>query len=257
VIFTDEESGLYSESSFSFTLKLYPTEVFMATYRTDNPMWGAIICVVIISFTAIVFGVYDHNVRGEFTFKNELLEAKRNFTRFLSHEVRTPLNSIYMGMVLMREELEKAMRDSKKVSSSVSDNNNGKSPPVSHHRLSEWKGMADDILENSQNAVDVLNDLLNYDKITTGSLKLELSLLEIDILKDHAQKGFKLTAAKKQIDVLFEDNASLRYTKNNLCIVGDNSRLIQVIRNLMSNALKFTPPKGRHWRYVCGYVCAL
>jgi signal transduction histidine kinase len=153
VIFTDEESGLYSESSFSFTLKLYPTEVFMATYRTDNPMWGAIICVVIISFTAIVFGMYDHNVRGEFTFKNELLEAKRNFTRFLSHEVRTPLNSIYMGMVLMREELEKAMRDSKKVSSSVSDNNNGKSPPVSHHRLSEWKGMADDILENSQNAV--------------------------------------------------------------------------------------------------------
>ena len=230
----------------------------MTIYRTDNPVWGAIICAVVISFTTIVFWVYDHNVRGEFNFKNELLEAKRNFIRFVSHEVRTPLNAVCMGMMLMREELEKAMKDSKKVSSSsVSDNTNyGKSSlPVSYDGLSEWKGMTDEILVNSQNAVDVLNDLLNYDKITSGSLKLELSLLEIDMLMKHAQKEFKLPPTKKNINILFEDNASPPYAKDSLCIVGDDIRLIQVLRNLMSNALKFTPPKGTSALTICLWSC--
>jgi len=239
---TDEESNLYSESSFRFTIKLYPTKVFMATYKTNNPMWATIISVFIMFFLTLVFCLYDWYVRGEFTFKNELLDAKRSFIRFVSHEVRTPLNAVCMGLMLMREELEKAMKEIKKGQKDAKDNSD---TPVSHDGLSEWKGVTDEILENSQNAVDVLNDLLNYDKITTGSLKLELSILQTDILMGHAQKEFKLSASKKNIDVIFDDNAKSPYRKNTICIVGDDVRLIQVLRNLMSNALKFTPPKGK------------
>lgn len=240
VVLTDEESGLYSTSSFSFVLRLYPTEEFMATYQTNNPILGTIIIVVIMFFLSVVFCLYDWYVRGEFHFKNELLEAKRNFIRFVSHEVRTPLNAVCMGLMLMREELDKAMKDAKKeiTSSKVS-------PSVSNAGLFEWKGVTDEILENSQNAVDVLNDLLNYDKITSGSLKLELSLLGVNMLMDHAQKEFKFSAAKNNINVVFEDKSSSPYRKNAMCIIGDDVRLIQVLRNLMSNALKFTPPNGQ------------
>lgn len=243
VVLTDEEGGLYSKTSYRFTLRLYPTEIFMATYRTQNPLWGTVIVVFIMAFLTFVFCLYDWYVRGEFTFKNELLEAKRSFIRFVSHEVRTPLNAVCMGLMLMREELEKAMEESKKIGNGNNTKNNKQ--PVSEEGLSEWKGVTDEILENSQNAVDVLNDLLNYDKITTGSLKLELSLLEVGMLMDHAQKEFKLPATKKKIDVSFKDDAALPYKKNSICIVGDDVRLIQVLRNLMSNALKFTPPHGK------------
>jgi len=239
---TDRESGLYSDSSFSFTLKLYMTNKFIETYTTNNPLWGTIITVFIMAFLTIIFSIYDWYVRGEFNFKNELLEAKRNFIRFVSHEVRTPLNAVCMGLMLMREELDKAMRDKTKKPHTAMNGNGTASVP--HNEMSEWKGVTDEILENSQNAVDVLNDLLNYDKITTGSLKLELSMLDVDVLMKHAQKEFKLPAAKKKIDVIFKDKASFPFNKKSLCIVGDDVRLIQVLRNLMSNALKFTPPKG-------------
>lgn len=229
---TDAESGLYSEFSTSFTLKLYPTEEFMKIYRTNNPLKGTIISVFIISFTTILFFLYDRFVRGEFNFKNELLEAKRNFIRFVSHEVRTPLNSVCMGLMLMREEFENAKKKLKRGSTSIEG-------------LSEWQGVTDEILGSAQNAVDVLNDLLNYDKITTGSLKLELSVLDADYLMDHAKKEFKLQAAKKNIDVIVEDKTSSPIKMKYLCVVGDDIRLLQVLRNLMSNALKFTPPKGK------------
>merc|ERR1712159_713157 len=145
----NEEADLYSESSFQFVLKLYPTEEFVAIYRSKNPLYGALLIAFVMIFLIVIFFLYDWYVRGEFTFKNELLEAKRNFIRFVSHEVRTPLNAVCMGLMLMREELERAMKDSQKNSSSKNES----AQPVSVDGLSEWKGVTDEILENSQNAV--------------------------------------------------------------------------------------------------------
>ncbi len=235
-------SEMHGNSTFSITLKIYPTEAFMKTYRTNNPLIATIIIVCMMFILTVVFCMYDWYVRNEFHFKNELLEAKRNFIRFVSHEVRSPLNAVCMGLMLVREELDKAMKDVNKRSIAA---NNKPHQSFTHTRLSEWKSISDEILENSQNAVDVLNDLLNYDKITTGSLKLELSLLEIGMLMDHSKREFKLPAAKKNIRVAFEDNAKLPYRRGSLCIVGDDVRLIQVLRNLMSNAFKFTPREGK------------
>merc|ERR1719343_202359 len=140
-----------------------------------------------------------------------------------------------MGLLLMREEFEKSSRDL--TNTSTDDNSN--SAHISIDKISEWEGVTSEILGNAQNAVDVLNDLLNYDKITNRSLKLELSVLRTDILMEHAQKEFKVPAAKKRIDIAFEDNSSPTSKMDSLCIVGDNVRLIQVLRNLMSNAMKF------------------
>ena len=246
MVLTDKECGLYSEFSASFTLKLYPSEEFMLTYRTKNPLWAGLISIFIITFTTVVFFVYDSNVRGEFNFKNELLEGKRNFIRFVSHEVRTPLNAVCMGLLLMREEFEKSSRNL----TEYSVDEHGKSPHVFIDKIAEWEEVTDEILGNAQNAVDVLNDLLNYDKITTRSLKLQLSVLKTDFLIDHAQKEFKIPAAKKKIDIVFQNNASPPCPMEDICIVGDNVRLIQVLRNLMSNAIKFTPNGGKFLCYI-------
>jgi signal transduction histidine kinase len=122
--------------------------------------------------------------------------------------------------------------------------------------------LAIEILQNAQSSVDVLNDLLNYDKVERGSLNLELSHIPIWNLIENTTSEFKLPATKKEIDFETVFNGSLcaedaeeaagggsidnRLASEfrQLKSIGDNVRITQVIRNLVSNALKFTPVGG-------------
>lgn len=107
--------------------------------------------------------------------------------------------------------------------------------------------------------MDVLNDLLQYDKIEQGSLKLQLSLISVWQFVEKAILEFKLPATSKKIRLgmffgyekendkaanSFESRTSLPEEIQRLRVVGDSIRLNQVLRNLMSNAIKFTPEGG-------------
>ena len=74
-----------------YTLTLYPSPEFYDAYTTRNPVLATIGSVCTILLMALFFFVYDSTVRKEFLAKKDLLEAKRRFMRFVSHEVRTPL----------------------------------------------------------------------------------------------------------------------------------------------------------------------
>jgi signal transduction histidine kinase len=84
--------GLYSTESAEFTMAAFATPDFCVTYQTNNPYIGMVGAVVIIILTSICFALYDWLVRKEFDARQQLLAAKREFMRFISHEVRTPLN---------------------------------------------------------------------------------------------------------------------------------------------------------------------
>lgn len=89
--------------------------------------------------------------------------------------------------------------------------------------------------------------LLNYDKVETGALSLELSLIPIMNLIQNTIDEFKLPAAKKniQLEVDLPSSDSKRNLNGQGClVVGDAIRLRQVLRNLTSNAIKFTPDSG-------------
>jgi len=63
--------------------------------------------------------------------------------------------------------------------------------------LAGWKDLAGDITRDAQSSVDVLNDLLNYDKIQMGNFKLELSILPVWNLVAECANEFRLQAMKK------------------------------------------------------------
>ena len=129
----------------------------------------------------------------------------------------------------------------------------------------DWFCLAQDILGSAQCSVNVLNDLLNYDKIEMGKLNLELAVIPIWKIIEATVGEFRLPAAKEnlQFEVLYDPvdvvESDVDVEKGsgptahvnelptkilNRLAVGDEVRLRQVLRNLLSNAIKFTPEEG-------------
>jgi signal transduction histidine kinase len=115
-----------------------------------------------------------------------------------------------------------------------------------------WKGLVDEIVESSESAVEVLNDLLNYDKIEVGTLKLEFAQLSLRDLVERTVAAMQVQARQKDIEIELryllapsgDDPESVSSSARDMVLVGDVVRMRQVLRNLISNALKFTPAKG-------------
>jgi signal transduction histidine kinase/FixJ family two-component response regulator len=226
--------NLFGPTSARYVITLYPTQELYDVYSTRNPMLATVGAVCIIAFTSLLFLLYDLFVRRDLNAKKELLEAKRAFVRFVSHEVRTPLNSVCMGLTLMKEE----------IAANLNTNND-------EHidNLRSWLTLTDEVTENAHSAVDVLNDVLNYDKVETGKLTLEYTIVPIFDLIEQTVSEFKLPAMKKNIKLIVQTPKSKDIEGHTdgsleLYVVGDKVRLTQVFRNLVSNAIKFTPEQG-------------
>ena len=131
-------------SSTLYTMTLYPSQELYDVYTTRNPTIASAGCILIIAFTSLLFLLYDVLVRKEFNTKQELLDAKRKFVRFVSHEVRTPLNSVCMGLTLLRDEISER--------TSGRNNDNLKNCPTK-----EWLTLTEEVAANAHSAVDVLN----------------------------------------------------------------------------------------------------
>ena len=86
IVLTGE--GLFTNASSTYTLTLYPSSDFFHIYSTDNAVIATIGTVCIIVFTSIAFLLYDAIVRTVVHDKDTILEAKRRFMRYVSHEVR-------------------------------------------------------------------------------------------------------------------------------------------------------------------------
>lgn len=255
--------GLFSYTSAYYTLTIYPTGELFDVYSTKNPVIAPITTFAIILFTAILYLLYDFFVRQEFHHKAAIMEAKRKYMRFISHEVRTPLNSVVMGTRLLQDDMIKFSKDMSNGAKLV-----GTEGPerALTERTSDWTNLSGDVLTNAQSAVDVLNDLLNWDKIESDTLKLELTFVSISTLVKRTALEFKISARSKEIDLNVDlsklseappalesaSTAEIELGKEgnflaarDLWVIGDSIRITQVIRNFLSNAVKFTPERGR------------
>ncbi|SDB25980.1 Signal transduction histidine kinase [Pseudobutyrivibrio sp. YE44] len=157
-------------------------------------------------------------IATDLTEENRLIEeaqaannAKSNFLSNISHEIRTPINVISgMNELILRE---------------CSD------PTILKY--------ADNINVASRNLTSLINDVLDFSKIESGKLELVTDDFNIgEVLNDSYNMFLNLTQNKKQNFYLDCNQATPSILR------GDEVRLKQILTNLISNAVKYTPEYG-------------
>ena len=144
--------------------------------------------------------------------------ANRTKTEFLanmSHELRSPLNSVLGFAEIMRDELFGPLGSSR------------------------YRGYAEDILQSAQHLLEVINDILDISKIEARKLELDESDVDIAAIIEICARLMR--ARLEQAGLHLEMNVDSDLP--NLYV--DSRKVKQILLNLISNAVKFTPPGGK------------
>jgi K+-sensing histidine kinase KdpD/CheY-like chemotaxis protein len=135
------------------------------------------------------------------------MNAKSKFLSNMSHELRTPLNGIIGTANLLLDEA--SMPEQKE-----------------HFSLLKY---------SSEHMLHLINDVLDFSKIEAEKMELEKSAFNIKEFFDKIQSLFASQFSRKEVTLEFVIDEKL-----NRFFLGDETRLSQVMSNLISNALKFT-----------------
>lgn len=135
------------------------------------------------------------------------LLAKAEFLSNMSHEIRTPLNSVIgMSHLLLK--------------------NNPRPDQVEQ---------LDIMLFSANNLLGIVNDILDYNKIEAGKIAFAFAEVDLTAIIENITAGLQNYAQEKEVALRFEHPKPLAYK-----LMGDPTRLFQVITNLVHNAIKFT-----------------
>ncbi|MDB6057307.1 MAG: diguanylate cyclase [Verrucomicrobiales bacterium] len=135
---------------------------------------------------------------------------KSEFLANMSHELRTPLNSLLI------------------LADSLAGNNEGN---LSNKQVDYAKT----IHASGNDLLTLINDILDLSKIESGTVTLEIGERRFTDLRDYVDRTFRHVAESKNLAIKLDLDESLPSF-----ITTDSQRLEQVIRNLLSNAFKFT-----------------
>ena len=134
-------------------------------------------------------------------------QAKANFMSVMSHEIRTPLNAVIgMSHLLMQE----------------------------NPREDQLPGL-NIIRFSGENLLSLVNDILDYNKIEAGKVEIEEISFNLEELIHNIKQAHAFKADERSIALKLLYDRDLPQV-----VIGDPSRLSQIVNNLLSNAIKFT-----------------
>ncbi|MEO8887381.1 MAG: PAS domain S-box protein [Mucilaginibacter sp.] len=199
-------------------------EVDLLGYRKDGqPIWLTVINSVILNKDGAVDKyievVIDISSKKKVELKliaakeeaQQLNRAKDMFISVMSHEIRTPLNAVIgMSRLLYDDE----------------------------HLESQDENL--NILRfSAQNLMVLINDVLDFTKIETGNVELEKADVDLTQLVKSITDSMQFKAAEKNIYLTYSIDSLLPQI-----VIGDSTRLSQILLNLVGNAMKFTEKGG-------------
>src|SRR5262245_47531237 len=137
-------------------------------------------------------------------------QAKDEFLAAVSHDLRSPLSAIAIWTHFLRQELQDGpqVRAVAKIDANVK------------------------VLGR------LIDDLLDVSRISAGKLRFDMGPVALPAVVESAIDGVRATAAAKRIEIRFDVDGAVPP------VVADPGRVLQVVTNLVENAIKFTPDRG-------------
>lgn len=155
-----------------------------------------------------------HKVARDFNYMarrlNELDQMKKDFVAHVSHEIKSPLASMRETVELLLEETPGALTDRQR-------------------RLLELN------LKCSRRLSSMIENLLDLSRMEAGAMEYDLKKQDLAPLIQTAVSEFELPAREKKIEI------NCRLPEPPLLATCDGDRIIQVVANLVGNAVKFSP----------------
>ncbi len=156
-------------------------------------------------------------------YEDQLLEARRlaeqandarsKFLSMMSHDLRTPLTSVMGHVSLLASGLHGPLTD-------------------------EQRDSLARIREASHELLHMINDILNFAKLESGRVEVQLSPVPVNDAIRRAEALVQVRVAEEGLTFEAQDCDGAE-------VIADPDRLQQVLLNLLTNAIKFTPPGGR------------
>ena len=137
----------------------------------------------------------------------EANRAKSEFLANMSHEIRTPMNAV----IGYTELLERTITDERQ------------------------RGYLESIKAGSRSLLTLINDILDLSRVEAGKMRLEYGPLDLSRLLEDVRHIFSIRAREKGLELAFEMDENMPPV-----MVLDETRLRQVLFNLVGNAIKFT-----------------
>ncbi|WP_040196329.1 ATP-binding protein [Candidatus Soleaferrea massiliensis] len=182
-----------------------------------NRAKNTLICLCIgFAVIVVLFWIYSRRqkkVQAALDMARHASEAKSEFLSRMSHEIRTPLN----GIIGMTEIAQMYPDDRGRVD-----------------------GCLQKIGMSSKYLLALINDILDMSRIESGKIELEYRVFHLKDMLEQIYGMFQQKAEDSGVDLQVTCGGLASYT-----VIGDDTRLSQVLVNIVSNALKFTPPGGR------------
>ena len=139
--------------------------------------------------------------------------AKSEFLAHMSHELRTPLNAIIGFSEIIRDQMMGAKPEA-------------------------YKAYATDIHSSGQHLLEIINDILDLSKAEGGYLELRARAFDVPRMLNRCVDTVRELARKVDIEIVVTTGSNLP------ALFGEERRIRQIVLNLLSNAMKFTPAGG-------------
>ncbi|GAM55291.1 sensor histidine kinase [Vibrio ishigakensis] len=189
-------------------------------HKNGNPYWIEAAITPLYSETGQLEGfmAVERDITDRVKLENELKQkaiqaeaantAKSRFLATMSHELRTPMNGI-LGMGELLEETNLNQEQAECVSIQM---------------------------QSGRHMLSVLNDILDFSKIESSEIQINNVMFPLKSITQGIKSLYEPLCREKGIRFLFDSNVNT----NSVMLMSDNKRLMQVLQNLVGNALKFT-----------------
>lgn len=141
----------------------------------------------------------------------EVEEMKQQFVAMVSHDLRTPLTSVCGFLEMLRHGAYGKLSDQGQQRTALAE-------------------------RNISRLIALINDLLDMEKLESGQLELVPEQISVEPVITRSIDAVRVFAEQHKVSIISESN--------DLTVYADGNRLIQVLVNLISNAVKFSPPES-------------